>query len=727
MINPDIRYKEVLKDINKYIKKDENIKLIDKAYHYAKEKHEGQFRKSGEPYIIHPLEVVDILASINAGPATLAAGFLHDVVEDTETTLDDLRKEFNEEVASLVDGLTKIMNLDLGTNERTQKETQQKMLFAMAKDIRVILIKLADRLHNMRTLDIIPLEKQIKISNETLDIYAPISHKLGMYLIKTELEDTALKYVDPYSYHLISNYINNKKTLRSSLIDEMIKSITNFIKDYNFSNFIIKGRVKGIYSIYKKMKKNNSLLEDIYDIFAIRIIVEKVEECYQILGIIHSHYVPLPKRFKDYIAVPKPNMYQSLHTTVLGEDGEIFEIQIRTTEMDKVAEYGVAAHWAYKENKEYSKEKEQFEIASKLKWYGELLKMTSENETETPEEFVDSIKEDILDTTVYVFTPTKEVIDLPKGSTPLDFAYKIHTNIGHKTVGAIVNNKIVPLNYELKNGDIVSIKTNKQSFGPSEDWLKIVKTSTARNKIKNFLNKQNKESLTLQGKEELEKELIKNRIENNEITLNFIKNNFNKSNFQSIDDFYFEIGKNLLSPKTVISKIKGVINPKDDILKKQIEKNQRILTSHSETGVIIEGLSNPQIRLGNCCNPIPGDDIIGFVSKGFGIVVHRKECKNIKNVDNNRLLTAYWGANLTRKYVVKITITTAHRNNVLIELVTIINAKGISIAQVNAKNKNKLEDVIKFNLLVNNYEQLESLISNLRKTKDVYNIEREIS
>lgn len=726
MVDPDILFNNVLDKVKIYIKKEENLKLLEKAYKVAKEKHSGQFRKTGEPYIIHPVEVVSILASINAGPNTLAAGFLHDVVEDTDTSLNFIKEEFNQDIADMVDGLTKIQKLDFSSSESSQVETQQKMLIAMARDIRVILIKLADRLHNIRTLDIIPYEKQIIKSKETLDIYAPIANKLGMYVIKAELEDKALKYYDPYSYSMITNYINNKKSSRNTIIQEMIDDISNYLKAESLHNFTIKGRLKNIYSIYKKMKNKSKDLDDIYDLFAIRIILDKVETCYHVLGIIHQHYVPLPNRFKDYIAVPKPNMYQSLHTTVVGNDGQIFEVQIKTKEMDEIAEFGVAAHWAYKENKEYSKEREQFEIASKLKWYGELLKITEDNDSNDATDFVESIKEELLESNVYVFTPKREIIDLPKGSTPIDFAYRIHTELGHKTVGALVNTKIVPLTYILKNGDVVSIKTNKQSFGPSEDWLKIVKTSQAKQKIKNFLNKQNKDILIQKGKNELDRELVKNRI-NYEINEEFIKTHFSKNNYQSIEDFYFEIGKNVLSSRAVVNKIKGETVDKDTLLNKQIEKSNRILNSNSETGVIIEGLSNPQIRLGNCCNPLPGDKIYGFVSKGSGIVVHRVECNNILNVDKNRLLKAYWGLNITRKYKVKIKITGLYRESTLTEVITNISAKGVNIAQVNFKKNDDLQIIIQLNLLLNNNEDLDSLIINLKKIKDIYQIEREIS
>ncbi|MDE6047787.1 MAG: TGS domain-containing protein, partial [Anaeroplasmataceae bacterium] len=423
------------------------------------------------------------------------------------------------------------------------------MLLAMAKDIRVIIVKLADRLHNIRTLGACPEEKQKRVARETLEIYAPLAHKLGMFQIKAELEDTALKYVEPVVYAKIVNQIKTNTSVRLNSIDHTIDEIKGFLAPHQIPQFEIKGRIKNTFSIYKKMMNQNKAFEDIYDILAIRIIVNTIGECYQVLGIIHAHYTPVPKRFKDYIAVPKPNMYQSLHTTVISSDGLIFEVQIRTVEMDKVAELGIAAHWAYKENVEYSREKEQFEIASKLKWYAELLEYSEEDKNSEAKDFVETIKEDILTTNVYVYTPTGEVIALPKGATPLDFAYRIHTNIGNKTVGALVNQKIVPLDYELQNGDIISIKTSKSSFGPSENWLKIAKTSNARHKIKGFLNKQNRDVLVANGKASLEEEFRISKM-TCELDDAIVDSQFGKNNVHSLEDLYYEIGKGNLSVKT---------------------------------------------------------------------------------------------------------------------------------------------------------------------------------
>ena len=726
------KYEELLEIVSKYIHNEKSLKLIKDAYDYANSMHEGQFRKSGEPYMIHPLNVACILAQLTTGPATVCAGLLHDVIEDTSTTKEELAEKFGEDVAELVDGATKVNQLKfISATDKMDKQNQnnQHLLLAMAKDIRVIIVKLADRLHNIRTLSSLNSEQQERIARETLDIYAPLAHKLGMFKIKAELEDTALKYVDKESYNKIASLIKNDNAVRMNNVEHTIEEIKAKLDKENISNYEIKGRIKNIYSIYKKMQTQNKDFKDIYDILAIRIIVNTVSECYQILGIIHAAYTPVPKRFKDYIAVPKPNMYQSLHTTVISEDGFTFEAQIRTYEMDKVAELGVAAHWAYKENIEYSKEKEQFEIASKLKWYGELLKFSEDEKDESAKEYVDAVKDDILGSNVYVYTPTGEVVDLPKGATPIDFAYKIHTNIGNKTVGAIVNNHIVPLDYELQNGDLISIKTNKNSFGPSENWLKIAKTTHAKHKIKNFLNKQNRDVLILHGKQMLDEEFKLNKVLTYELTDDFVKNNFSKNNINSLEEMYLDVGKANLSPKTVLQKYLGNVvqsgEKTEEAINRQIERNQKILTSHSETGVVIEGLPNPQIKLSSCCNPIPGDEIVGYVTKGNGIAVHHKHCKNLKTFQQERLLPLSWATDIDRKYQVSIKIDAQSNVELLVEIMNTVNASGMSISAINASSNQDFETVIKLKVMTTNLLELEKMIINLKKIKYIYNIERD--
>ena len=717
---------DLMSFVKVYIHNEDSIKKITHAYDVAYKCHDGQFRKSGEPYIIHPLNVACILASLHVGPDTICAGLLHDVVEDTDMTKEELASDFGEDIAELVDGVTKVGQLKFVSLEEKQVENHQHMLLAMAKDIRVIVVKLADRLHNIRTLGSLNNEKQVRIAKETLEIYAPLAHKLGIFRIKAELEDTALKYVEPAYYNKILGHIKADDSARMQNVDHTIGEIKKILDENSVKDYQIKGRIKNIYSIYKKMVNQQKDFNDIYDILAIRVIVNTIGECYQVLGLIHSHYTPVPRRFKDYIAVPKPNMYQSLHTTVISNDGFTFEVQIRTVDMDKVAEYGIAAHWAYKEGAEYSKEKEQFEIAQKLKWYGDLLKFSEEEKTDDAKDYVETVKEEILNTNVYVYTPQGEVIDLPRGATPLDFAYKIHTNIGNKTVGALVNNHIVPLDYELKTGDIISIKTNKNSFGPSENWLKIAKTSHAKHKIKSFLNKQNRDVLIAHGKEILDEEFHQNKITSYEITDDFIKTNFTKNNINNLDELYLDLGKGNISPKTVYTKYVGEdANKLDEALNRQMERNQRILTTNSDTGVVVEGLTNPQLKLGSCCNPIPGDNIIGYVTKGNGIVVHHSNCKNAKTFQPERIIPLKWATNPGRKYPVSIKIEATSNMNLLLEIMNTVSASNMSILSINANSNSSLETVVKLKVMCNGLVDLEKMILNLKKVKYIFNIERE--
>ena len=711
--------------VQKYIHKEESLDLITKAYNWAYELHDGQFRKSGEPYIIHPLNVACILANLHVGPDTICAGLLHDVIEDTNATREELANEFSEDIAEIVDGVTKISNLKFVSLEEKQVENHQKMLLAMGKDIRVIVVKLADRLHNIRTLNFMPEEKRERIARETLEIYAPLAHKLGMFRIKAELEDSSLKYVDREAYIKISSLIKNDTSARISNVDHTIAEIKKILEKENIHDYTIKGRIKNIYSIYKKMVNQNKDFKDIYDILAIRVIVKTISECYQVLGLIHANYSPVPKRFKDYIAVPKPNMYQSLHTTVISADGFTFEVQIRTEEMDQIAELGIAAHWAYKEGIEYNKEKEQFEIAQKLKWYGDLLKFSEEDKNDTAKQYVDAVKEEILTNNVYVYTPTGEVVDLPVGSTPIDFAYKIHTNIGNKTVGAIVNNHIVPLDYELQNGDIISIKTNKNSFGPSEAWLKIAKTSHAKHKIKSFLNKQNRDILLGRGKDLVDEEFKLNKITDYDITDNFVKENFSKNNLLTVDDLYVDCAKGNVSAKTIVSKYTGSLQVnQDQLLNRQIERSQKILSTNNETGVVVEGLKNPLIKIGSCCNPIPGDNIIGYITKGNGIVVHNISCKNCKTFQMERIIPLDWAQDPGRKYPASIKIEATSNINLVVEIMNMVSQCGLSILAINA-NTHSIETTVKLKVMVKNLTDLKNLIINLQKIRFIYSIERE--
>ncbi len=721
----DALFLRLKESFDNYIKNEDSIARIEKAYFIAKKFHEGQLRRSGEPYITHPIEVGIILADLHAGPQTLIAALLHDVVEDTSYTLAEVEKAFDKDVRELVDGVTKLSKIHF-QSVVTQAENIQKMLLAMAKDIRVVLIKIADRLHNVRTLESMPAEKQVNIARETLEIYAPIAHRLGIFKIKAELEDIALRYTDQTMYYRVANLIKSKKDEREQSIDSIIAQIQSLMEEHQLVDYSIKGRIKNIFSIYKKMVRDQRAFEDIYDLLAIRIIVPKIESCYQVLGLIHANYTPIPRRFKDYISVPKPNMYQSLHTTLLAEDGTLFEVQIRTKEMDDIAEYGVAAHWAYKENKAYSKDKEQFEIAQKLKWYGELLKISSdEEESEDAEDFVNTVKGDILEANVYVFTPKGEVIELPKGATPIDFAYRIHTDVGHKMVGATVNNRIVTLDYSLKTGDIVSVKTNKNASGPSDAWLKIAKSSHAKHKIKSFLNKEHREDLIELGKQMLDREFTSQKITDT-IDDAFAKQYFEKNLVQNLEDLYLEIGKGLVSVKTVAAKLMGIAPDKEVYLQRQMEKASKQLITHSETGIAVEGLRKPQIKLANCCSPVPGDGVIGFVSKTSGIVTHANFCPNIEALDKKRFIPVEWATKITRKYPVWINITSLQRHDLLGSIVQTINAQSVSIVEVKVNQNQALDSQYLVRIMVNNLEDIQSILVNLKKIKEILNVERAI-
>lgn len=721
---PDSLFQSLKENFNHYIKREEDVALIERAYILARDNHKGQMRRSGDPYITHPVAVSIILAQLDAGPSTLAAALMHDLVEDTKITLKDIEEQFSPEISTLVNGVTKLTKLTFNV-EPSRADNHQKMLLAMAKDIRVILIKIADRLHNIRTLDAMTPSSQVRIAKETLEIYAPIAHKLGLFVIKAEMEDRSLKYTEPEKYYEISRLIQSKKEERQKSIENIIENMDDLFMNNELKSFEIKGRIKNIYSIYKKMYINKRHFEDIYDILAIRVIVDRVEECYQALGIIHANFTPIPRRFKDYIAVPKPNLYQSLHTTVLSSDGTLFEVQIRTEKMDEVAELGVAAHWAYKENKVYSHEKEQFEIAQKLKWYGELLKMSEDVDDVSGDstDFVESFKGDILEANVYVFTPKGEVIELPKGASPIDFAYRIHTDVGHKMVGAIVNNKMVSLDYELKTGDIVNVKTNKSSFGPSEDWLKLVKSSHARNKIRAFINKENIDKNTKRGKDDLEKELNSKRI--NEFPDDeFIEKHFSHKGISDLNSLFLEIGRKTVSVKTVSSKMLGQDVDRSEHLEQQMKKVSRTLKTQSDTGIVVEGLTTPQVKLGNCCMPIPGDEIIGYVSKQGGIVVHIKQCPNVATLDDKRTLEVFWADNISRKYPVILRIVGSNHPNFLFDVVTSVNSSNVAVAEMNSQTNSSLETIISLKITISNIRELETLIANVRKVPNVYSVER---
>lgn len=715
-------YEELEKNISSYITNQEDLDKIRAAYDFALAKHEGQFRKSGDPYMVHPVDVAIILSNYHTDPTTIMAGLLHDVIEDTTGTFEEVKTYFGEEVALVTEGVTKLGQYKFkGEDQEREKiavqaQNYQKMLLAMAKDIRVIIVKLADRLNNIRSLEVLPPEAQLRIAKETMEIFAPLAHRLGMYVLKAELEDTAFKFIEPEKYRRIAQLIADTKNNREADLAIMRTNI-QYLLGENHVNNNVKGRVKNIYSVYKKMKDRNKEFEDIFDLLAIRIIVDDIESCYRCIGIIHSKWVPIPNRFKDYIAMPKPNLYQSLHTSVIS-NGKVYEVQIRTESMDRIAEYGVAAHWAYKEGAAARRMTD--EVSKKLKWYGDLVNFTKDSENDS--EVLDLLRDDIFHSNVYVFTPNGDIIDLPKGSTPLDFAFRIHTQVGIKTVGAIVNSKIVPLEYELKTGDIINMKTSVNSFGPNDNWLKLVKTSNAKSKIKNYLNKQRRSVLIEMGKDDIQREIQKRNVQI-QLTDKKVNELFAHKGAKTVDDFYYEVGKNNISPVSALNAIIGETKYTDEDLIQKINESVYV-DKTSESNVIVEGLSNPSIKLSNCCTPIPGDRITGYVSKGVGIAVHRTRCNNLASLDPNRYIEVFWGNDTTRSYDVNIKLIVSNRDNVLADIINIITSTKGKIQQVAASTNNRLEGVIKLKVSIKNKEELENIIINLQKIKGVYSIER---
>ena len=720
----EISIDHVLEQAKTYIKNPDSIAVIERAFELAFQKHKDQLRKSGEPYIIHPIEVAYILAKWQTGPRTIASGLLHDIIEDTEITKEEIAELFDDEIAEIVDGVTKLTKLKYKSKEKQQAENHRKMLLAMSKDIRVILVKLADRLHNIRTLKFLPPEKQCSIAHETMEIYVPIAHRLGMYRVKAELEDTSLRFLKPEDFYRIAQLIKQKKHEREQQIQEMEDEITAALAEYHIP-FEIKGRIKNIYSVYKKMMTREKDFEEIYDLLAIRLIVNSVPECYSSLGVIHAHFKPIPNRFKDYIAMPKPNMYQSLHTTIIGPNGNIFEVQIRTKEMDEIAEQGVAAHWAYKENRQITAKQEQQEIQDKLKWYETLI--AYQEEVNDAEKLMKLVKDDIFNANVYVFTPNGDVFDFPPGSTPIDFAYRIHTNLGHKTTGAIVNGKIVTLNYQLKTGDIVEIKSSRNSFGPSEDWLNIVKTSQARHKIRQYFNRTKREEYTHKGEEMFLKELASKDLSLSSIDMQKLLGAYKKQSIEKLDELYYQIGRGRLVAKTILERYFADGKEVDDTeLIQQINDAAKIKEEHRKKaknrfGIIVDGLDNVDLRIGKCCHPVPGDPIVGYITKGSGITIHHAECHNAK-IDG-RIVPVEWDDEHSNSFNAKIKVTVLDRKNVLgdiIQKLTVINA---NITELNALTSNDTI-IINLSLSVRNIDQLVSVVNTIKRVKDVFSVER---
>ena len=727
-----VTFEECMENVQTYIKRPENIELIQKAYDFAYEHHKGQFRKSGEPYVIHVIQVANTLALMHCGPKTIAAGLLHDTVEDCQgVTTDTITELFGQEIATLVDAVTKIGAIKFKDEEEYLASNHRKLFIAMAKDIRVILIKLADRLHNMRTLQYMRPEKQKKIARETLSVYAPIAHRLGISEIKNELEDLSFKYLDYKKYEEIKDLVKQRESDRNEQVYEMISDIESIMQEYNIQ-YRIFGRSKHFYSIYKKMVTKNKRFEEILDLLAIRIVTDSVVHCYEILGYIHAKYRPIPGRFKDYIAMPKANMYQSLHTTIVEpEHGNIFEIQIRTEEMDAIAERGVAAHWKYKENRNYTPEYEQKEIEDKLSWFRDFSMMTDE-ESEDPLEYMNVLQKDIFEANVYCLTPRGKVIALPSGSCPIDFAYRIHTEVGNKTVGAKVNGAIVPLNTPLKTGDVVDILTNNNSAGPSADWIKIVKSGHARNKIRAFLQKQEqqsrKESIKL-GQSMLEDEFKRLKLDPKLMDQKRLESILTSLSFKSVDDLYVGIAMKRVSLQSIVDRlVKNRSNMlEDQEIMKIYNKQPAHVTKHSSCGVIVPGVDTIAVSLANCCRPIPGDSIIGYISKGQGVKVHRADCPNIVN-EKKRLIPVQWEEGLDEKqYEVNLIIHSDDRNYLLSDIVTTLQQCNVYLKHVDsAVDDGNLEATTKLTVSVKNAAHLQNLISNLKKVRSVNEVIRTI-
>ena len=727
-----VTFEECMENVQTYIKRPENIELIQKAYDFAYEHHKGQFRKSGEPYVIHVIQVANTLALMHCGPKTIAAGLLHDTVEDCEgVTTDTITELFGQEIATLVDAVTKIGAIKFKDEEEYLASNHRKLFIAMAKDIRVILIKLADRLHNMRTLQYMRPEKQKKIARETLSVYAPIAHRLGISEIKNELEDLSFKYLDYKKYEEIKGLVQQRESDRNEQVQEMISDIESIMKEYNIQ-YRIFGRAKHFYSIYKKMVTKNKRFEEILDLLAIRIITDSVVHCYEILGYIHAKYRPIPGRFKDYIAMPKANMYQSLHTTIVEpEHGNIFEIQIRTEEMDAIAERGVAAHWKYKENRNYTPEYEQKEIEDKLSWFRDFSMMTDE-ESEDPLEYMNVLQKDIFEANVYCLTPRGKVIALPSGSCPIDFAYRIHTEVGNKTVGAKVNGAIVPLNTPLKTGDVVDILTNNNSVGPSADWIKIVKSGHARNKIRAFLQKQEqqsrKDSIKL-GESMLEDEFRRLKLDSKLMEQKRLESILTSLSFKSVDDLFVGIAMKRVSLQSIVDRlVKNRSNMlEDQEIMKIYNKQSSHPAKHSSCGVIVPGIDTIAVSLANCCRPIPGDPIIGYISKGQGVKVHRADCPNIVN-EKKRLIPVQWEEGLDEKqYEVNLIVHSDDRNYLLSDIVTTLQQCNVYLKHVDsAVDDGNLEATTKLTVSVKNAAHLQNLISNLKKVRSVNEVIRTI-
>ena len=725
----DVTINEVINEVKKHNRK-ADTKLILKAYNYANDNHKGQLRKSGEPYIIHPLQVAYILATIELDESTICAALLHDVVEDTQITHQDIINEFGQEIADMVEGVTKLGKLQQYTTVQEQQvEDYRKMFLAMGKDIRVILIKLADRLHNMRTLKFLSRDRQIANAKETMDLYAPLANRLGMYSLKWELEDLSFKYLYPEEYREIVEGIDKKRDERLIFIEKIMDKIRAELKAQHIDAEVT-GRAKHLYSIYRKMKRDNKTLDQIYDLFALRILVNSVKDCYASLGVVHELYNPMPGRFKDYISVPKSNMYQSLHTTLIGPKGTPFEVQIRTWDMHRVAEYGIAAHWAYKEANKAKKSTVSVK-EDKLSWLRESLEW--QKDMQDPEEFLNTLRTELFEDEVYVFTPKGDIKSLPKGATPIDFAYSIHEQIGHKMTGCKINSKMVPIVTKLKNGDIVDIITSDNSKGPSRDWLKYVKTTTARNRINQWFKKAEREENIIKGKELLEKEIKRIGMSQTELyKQEYVNSALARYKYNSVDDMNAAVGFGAITPSKIISRMLEEYRKdhKDLNIEEKIEelsKAKKINRNVSDNGIIVKGIDNCLVKLSKCCNPVPGDDIIGYITKGRGVSVHRTDCVNVKELieDDARIIDVQWyNQNKQTAYTVDIEVYANDRDNLLADTIKELSTLKTKIMGVNARATKEKIVIIDFSIEVENIEELNKVLKGLRKIDSVYEVRR---
>ena len=706
-----------------------DLDIVNKAFNLAYEAHKEQKRESGEPYIIHPIDVAVILAELGMDTSTIVAGLLHDVIEATDYTYDDIKNIFSEEVANLVSGVTKITKMEYKSKEEQQADNFRKMLLAMASDIRVFIIKLADRLHNMRTLKYMPKEKQKRISKETLDIYAPLAHRLGISKVKWELEDLCFRYLHEEEYYDLVHQISEKRVERETYIAQIIKDLYSKLEEAEIDSDI-DGRPKHFYSIYRKMVTKNKSIEQIFDLTAIRILVNSVKDCYEVLGIVHTIYKPIPGRFKDYIAMPKPNMYQSLHTTVIGPQGKTFEIQIRTFEMHKTAEYGIAAHWKYKEGDTSDTKGKSFE--NKLVWLRDMLEW--QKETSDAEEFMEGFKINLFTDEIFLFTPKGVVIDLPNGATPIDFAYRIHTDIGNKCIGAKVNGKIVPLDYKLKTGQIVEILTSNSSKGPNMDWLSIAKSNQAKSKIKAWFKKAKKEENINKGKEVFEKELKKQSVHYVDIAKGESYDKFIKRyNINCMDDLYALVGLGAIVASSFIAKLKEENLSKDEkdknlnkAIEENISKNEK-KKKYTSYGVTVKGENNLMVRFAKCCNPVPGDDILGYITKGRGVSIHRKDCGNLNNLikeDPQKVVDVSWGTSNGVAYMAEIQVKTEDKSGILSDVMNILMDSKLPLNALNAKSAKGNLAYINIKIKIDTVEQLKELMKKIKRVPGVLDVYR---